>query len=105
MVEARVGGRFKMYSGKVTGGIEELDPSGHLKCKWRMADWPPGLFSTLRIDIHDREPGEGCHLGLVQEGIPAQCVDSVRQHWRELVFNQIKRTFGFGNIAGDQPIV
>jgi len=101
MVELRVGGRFNMFAGKTTGGFEELTHGGHIKSKWRMADWRPGQFSNLRIDIHDRAAGEGCSLELVQDGIPNQCVESVTHHWKELVLNQIKRTFGYGNLSGD----
>jgi len=101
MVELRVGGRFSMFAGKTTGGFEELTQGGHIKCKWRMADWRPGQFSNLRIDIHDRGPGEGCSLELVQDAIPSHCVDGVTQHWKEFVLNQIKRTFGYGNLSGD----
>ena len=99
-IDRRVGGRFTMFHGRITGGFSELDGSGHLKCKWRMSDWPPGLFSDLRIDVHDRGPSDGCALELIQDGIPKNCVEDVRQHWREMVFNQIKRTFGFGNVVG-----
>ena len=41
---------------------------------------------------------QGCSLELVQDGIPQKCVEDVDRHWKELVFNQIKRTFGFGNV-------
>jgi activator of HSP90 ATPase len=89
VVELRVGGRFSMFGGKTTGGFEEIAHGGHLKCKWRMADWKPGQFSDLRIDLHDRGAGEGCALELVQSNIPAKRVEAVQDHWREYVFNQV----------------
>ena len=87
-----------MFGGKVTGGFEELNEGGHIRCKWRLADWKPGQFSNVRIDIHDRGVGEGCQLIVVQDAIPSQCVATVEGHWKEMVFNQIKRTFGYGNL-------
>ena len=47
LVELRVGGRFNMFAGKITGGFEDLAHGGHIKCKWRMAHWKPGQVAGL----------------------------------------------------------
>jgi hypothetical protein len=35
-------------AGQITGGYEELSPPEYIRCKWRMADWPESVFSTVR---------------------------------------------------------
>jgi hypothetical protein len=47
LVELRVGGRFNMFAGKITGGFEDLAHGGHIKCKWRMAHWKPGQVAAV----------------------------------------------------------
>jgi len=40
-----------MFAGKTTGGFEELTHGGHIKSKWRMADWRPGQVICFRLCV------------------------------------------------------
>lgn len=66
VVERREGGRFSMFNGQISGGIQQISPPEFVQCQWRMQDWPTGQYSSLRLQIHEMGNRMGCKLVLTQ---------------------------------------
>jgi len=90
------GASFSLFSGAVTGTVEEVEEQ-RLKMSWRLASWPADILSRVNISVTDCGPGE-CRLKLEQTGVPAEQVDALRSNWTAYYWNPIKGSFGYGTI-------
>lgn len=46
---AKEGGKFEIFGGNVSGEYTKLEKPTLVEQKWRLAQWPVGHFSTLKI--------------------------------------------------------
>src|SRR5690348_16811975 len=64
-----VGGAFSTHGGVISGRNVELVPNERIVQAWRVANWPEGVYSLVRIDL---EPdAKGTKLTLHHRAIPA----------------------------------
>jgi activator of HSP90 ATPase len=78
-IDAAEGGAFSLFGGFVTGRSIELAPSHRIVQGWRASNWPPGVYSMVRFDLHD-DPG-GTRLVLEQQGVPKDVVQDFVDAW------------------------
>lgn len=88
------GGRFEMFGGNITGTFEELVPAKKIVQQWRYQQWPAGHFSTVTIDIIEKE--DHTEVKVVQSNVPANEAEVTKQNWERYYWESMKRTFGFG---------
>ncbi|XP_071535028.1 activator of 90 kDa heat shock protein ATPase homolog 1 isoform X2 [Panulirus ornatus] len=69
-------------------------PNKQIVQKWRFKSWPKGHFSTVTIEIEQKE--DCTELRLSQSGVPSNEVDRTKEGWQNYYWESIKRTFGFG---------
>ncbi|KAG0067874.1 hypothetical protein BGZ90_000801 [Linnemannia elongata] len=92
-IEAKVGTKFSLFGGSVTGEIKELVEDKKIVQSWRQSSWPAGHFSTVTMDITQNTNSTG--IKVTQEGVPIGDLDITRQNWSNYYWAEIKRTFGY----------
>ena len=93
-VDARVGGKFIMFDGNVTGEFTSIEKDIEIKQKWRFRSWPDGHYSEVVIKFDEKE--DCTKLSVSQTGIPENDFERTENGWRQFYFHSIKQTFGYG---------
>lgn len=80
--------------------IEASAPDRRLKMHWALKHWPHGCQpSTVTLTIKDNGHGDGCMLRLVQRGLPAGELTSIRDNWHRYYWQPIKAILGCTGVA------
>lgn len=95
---AKSGGKFELFGGNVSGSYTELDEPKKIVQKWRLAQWPAGHYSTLKINFEQNDVDAVTLLKVDWEGVPVGQEDVTKRNWGEYYVRSIKTTFGFGTI-------
>lgn len=88
------GGEFCIMDGNVTGTYIELVPNEKIVQKWRFKQWSEGLFSTVTIELQQKD--NSTIVKLHQTGVPDYDKQRTEEGWRQRFFGPIKQVFGFG---------
>ncbi|KFY07804.1 hypothetical protein V492_06802, partial [Pseudogymnoascus sp. VKM F-4246] len=95
---AKVGGKFEIFGGNVSGAYEALEEPRRIVQSWRLDQWPAGHFSTLEL-VFDQNDVDGVTVMRVEwKGVPVGQEEVTRRNWNEYYVRSIKTTFGFGTI-------
>ena len=73
-IDPTVGGAFSLFDGVIFGRILELVPGERIVEAWRVADWPPGIYSIVRFEL--KPDGPGTQLIFDHTGFP----DGLKEH-------------------------
>ena len=92
---AHVGGRFELFDGNVSGRFTELTKPIKIVQKWRLAQWPEGHYSTLKIEFDQNEIDAVTVMRVVWEGVPVGQEEVTRRNWGEYYVRSMKKTFGY----------
>jgi len=96
-----VGAKFSMFSGAVEGENVALTPfngeEAKIVWKWRFATWQPGHFSTVTINLENKDGGT--KLSLVQTSVPEEEQERTQKGWSNLLFDRLKAMLG-GSVLG-----
>ncbi|KAJ5280920.1 hypothetical protein N7478_006292 [Penicillium angulare] len=95
---AKVGGKFAIFDGNVTGEFVKLDQPKQIVQKWRLAQWPADHFSTLQINLDQNNVDGVTQMRVEWSGVPVGQEDVTKQNWDMYYVRSIKQTFGFGTI-------
>lgn len=95
---AKVGGRFEIFGGNVSGKFTQLEKPTFVEQKWRLAQWPQGHYSTLKIKFEQNNVDAVTVMRVNWEGVPVGQEEPTKRNWDEYYVRSIKTTFGFGTI-------
>lgn len=95
---AKEGGKFEIFGGNVSGEYTKLEKPTLVEQKWRLAQWPQGHFSTLKIRFEQNDVDAVTVMRVSWEGVPVGQEESTKRNWDEYYVRSIKQTFGFGTI-------
>ncbi|EON66911.1 hypothetical protein W97_06314 [Coniosporium apollinis CBS 100218] len=95
---AHPGGKFELFGGNVSGEYETLEPPTTIIQKWRLAQWPQGHFSTLKIRFEQNDVDAVTVMRVDWEGVPIGQEEVTKRNWGEYYVRSIKTTFGFGTV-------
>lgn len=95
---AKEGGKFEIFDGNVSGAYAKLQKPTYIEQKWRLAQWPAGHFSTLKIKFEQNEVDAVTVMRVDWEGVPVGQEEPTRRNWQTYYVEAMKRTFGFGTI-------
>ena len=87
--ENKVGGKFDIWGGELTGENVEFVPGKKIVQEWRANDWPEGHFSGLTINLEPEN--EGTRLILVQENVPDDKADEIDDGWHQYYLKPINK--------------
>lgn len=87
---ARIGGKFSVYGGGITGTNIRLEPEKLIVQSWQIDDehWPKGHQSkvTFRFSKHKR----GTRLNFTHSGIPSAAYEDIKSGWHEYYWTPMK---------------
>ncbi|KAK5723807.1 Co-chaperone [Elasticomyces elasticus] len=95
---AKVGGKFEIFGGNVSGEYTKLEKPTCVEQKWRLAQWPAGHFSTLKIKFEQNDVDAVTVMRVDWDGVPVGQEEPTKRNWEEYYVRSIKTTFGFGTI-------
>lgn len=78
-VSRKVGGRWSVFGGGLSGTNLELVPDRKIVQSWRSSDWPEGHYSRATFAL--RRVSGGTRLSFTQSGVPDAHVASIKQGW------------------------
>jgi len=92
------GAKFEIFGGNVAGEYSELRAPELIVQKWRLAQWPAGHYSTLRIRFEQNDVDAVTVMRVEWRGVPVGQEEPTKRNWGEYYVRSIKTTFGFGAI-------
>lgn len=87
----KVGGKFQVYDGGLSGTNLELVENKKIVQAWRSADWPEGHFSKVTFAL--AKVPAGTRLTFTQSGIPVEHYDNIKEGWHEYYWKPMKTMF------------
>lgn len=88
-IDARPGGRFTLFGGRIEGCTLELTPDERIVQAWRPADWEPGLYSNVRFTL--KPAGASTIITLNHSGFPEGDFDHLSSGWHEHYWEPLKK--------------
>lgn len=95
---AKEGGKFEIFGGNVSGEFAKLAKPTYIEQKWRLAQWPQGHFSTMKIKFEQNDVDAVTIMRVDWVGVPIGQEEPTKRNWEEYYVRSIKTTFGFGTI-------
>ena len=90
---AYVGAKFELFGGNVSGTFKELEPTKIVQ-QWRLAQWPDGHYSNLKIEFDQNEVDAVTVMRVTWDGVPVGQEEVTKRNWGEYYVRSIKTTFG-----------
>jgi activator of HSP90 ATPase len=89
-ISRKVGGKFSIFDGGLTGTNLELVQDKKIVQSWRasMRDWPKDHYSRATFSMKDVTGGT--RLTFTQSGVPEKCYESISQGWRDYYWKPMK---------------
>lgn len=95
---AKVGDKFELFGGNVSGEYTELDQPKKLVQLWRLKQWPGEHYSELEIKFDQNDRDAVTVMRVNWKGVPIGQEEVTKRNWREYYVRSIKTTFGFGTV-------
>ncbi len=93
-IENKVGGKYSVWDGAVTGQTLELDHRRHkIVQNWRYEydDWPKDAPSKITLEFVSYK--NGCKLCFWQSNIPANHADEIAKGWKDYYWSPMQKYF------------
>ena len=95
---AKEGARFEIFGGNVSGSFTKLERPTYIEQKWRLAQWPQGHYSDLKIKFEQNDVDAVTVMRVDWQGVPVGQEEDTKRNWDQYYVRSIKMTFGFGTI-------
>jgi activator of HSP90 ATPase len=82
------GGAFSCFGDQITGRHIELNPNQRIVQAWRVANWPEGVYSIVRMDISGSV--DGTTIDLTHTGYPADAAEHLEPGWHKMYWGPLK---------------
>jgi activator of HSP90 ATPase len=84
----KVGGRFSVYDGGLSGTNLELVKDKKIVQSWRANDWPEGHYSKAAFAL--AKVAGGTRLTFTQSGVPLDHYEGIKQGWHDYYWKPMK---------------
>jgi activator of HSP90 ATPase len=91
-IHAVAGGAFTLFLGVISGRNVELVSDQRIVQAWRVAGWPPGVYSIVKFELADQDGGT--RLVLDQSGFPAGKAASLAHGWKANYWEPLAKFLG-----------
>ncbi|MBI2448919.1 SRPBCC domain-containing protein [Candidatus Pacearchaeota archaeon] len=88
-----VGGKFSVYGGYIDGKNIELIPGKKIVQTWHANEWPEGHYSKVTFIF--KKVKQGTKMIFIQEGVPDEHYENIRDGWKEHYWDKMKSVFGW----------
>lgn len=92
---AKVGGKFEIFGGNVSGQFKELSDPKKIVQTWRLDQWPKDHYSTLSIEFDQNDVDNVTVMRVEWKGVPIGQEEVTKRNWLEYYIKSIKTTFGY----------
>lgn len=95
VISKKIGGKFSVYGGGLTGTNLKLVPGKKIIQSWRaeMKGWPKQHYSTVKFLL--KKSKADTKLTLVHSGVPVICSVSIAKGWHEYYWKRMKKFLGY----------
>ena len=90
-IAPEAGGAFSLHDGQIVGRQIELVPGKRIVQAWRVAAWPEGLFTIVRIELEPK--GKGTKLTLDHAGVPDEMAEHIASGWKARYWEPLQKHF------------
>jgi activator of HSP90 ATPase len=87
-INRKVGGKFSIYGGEISGVNIELVPDKRIVQSWRYSDWEEDMYSTATFVLE--EVTGHTHLTFTQSGVPDDKYEDIKQGWKDYYWAPMK---------------
>lgn len=91
IIDQKVGGKFSVWDGYVTGENLELVPNKKIVQSWSASDWPEDAVSKVTFVFNTAE--NGTELEFKHENIPKDFEKDVEKGWEDYYWKPLKEYF------------
>ncbi|HMU41746.1 MAG TPA: SRPBCC family protein [Ignavibacteriaceae bacterium] len=91
-INPKVGGKFKVWDGYISGRNLELEPYKRIVQSWRTTEFPDDAPDSLLEIFFSKNP-RGTMLTLIHSKIPDGQSDNYKNGWKEFYFKPMKKYF------------
>jgi len=88
-IDPRAGGAFTMFGGLIVGRNIELIPDQRIVQAWRPANWDPGVYSLVKLEL--KPQSEETLVVLDHTGFPEGDFDGLNTGWRPRYWEPLKK--------------
>lgn len=93
-IEAKEGGQFKLYEGRISGEFVKLETNKLIAQTWKMNDWEK--HSEVEIKFEDFPEDQECELTIEQKGLPGNIKgEYMKQGWMSQIFRPMSLVCGY----------
>ncbi len=85
------GGAFSLHDGQIVGRHVELVVGKRIVQAWRVAAWPEGLYTMVRIELEKTD--KGTKLTLDHAGVPADFAEHIAGGWHARYWEPLQKHF------------
>ncbi len=87
-MDRKVGGKFSVWDGQITGTNLNLIPDKKIIQSWRDSDWEEGVYSTATFSFAAID--SGTRLTFTQTGVPDDAYEDIKQGWKDFYWTPMK---------------
>jgi len=88
-ISRKVGGKFSLYGGDISGDNLELIPDQKIVQSWRSSDWDKGIYSKATFNLE--AVGDKTKLTFTHTGVPAEHYEDIKQGWKDYYWLPMKQ--------------
>jgi activator of HSP90 ATPase len=87
-ISRKVGGKFSVWGGDISGKNLELVPDKKIVQSWRSSDWADGQYSRATFVLDEVE--KGTRLTFTQIDVPEDQYEDIQQGWKDYYWKPLK---------------
>ena len=88
-IDAKVGGLWSAYDGKISGVTLELVPASLLVQTWRAGNWPAGMHSVVKFELAPN--AQGATLKLEHDALSDEQVPHIEGGWEKMYWEPLRK--------------
>ncbi|CAB3396725.1 unnamed protein product [Caenorhabditis bovis] len=89
----KVGGKFSLFGGNVTGSFTKIEPNKEVETKWRLKKYPNDHHATIKFLLKDN--GSETEFKIEATEVPTHLADETQTGLDRYYLTSIARAFGF----------
>lgn len=90
-IDAKIGGLWSAYGGKISGVNVELVPGARIVQTWRAGNWPAGVHSLVRFELS--ADGTGTKLALDHDALVDEHATHIESGWKNMYWEPMHKFF------------
>jgi len=91
-IDAKVGGLWSAYGGKISGVNLELVDGARIVQTWRAGNWPAGAHSVVKFELSADD--KGTKLVLDHDALADEQVPHIDGGWERMYWAPMRKFFG-----------